>query len=375
MVPGGCFMLTSPTNNKPSWRFQFYTYAGVSDGGASGSLASLADTDDDTIAGIRNMLVEKLDAKSEADMKPYTNNIPGTKVPYVMIPIRGGEFVMGSPDKEKGRKPDEAPQHKVKIAPFWMGRCEVTWNEFELFMYPDDEKRLRDEAGAATYTDKLSDAVTRPSKPYTEMSFGMGKENFPAISMTQHGANKYCHWLSAKTGHFYRLPTEAEWEYACRAGTTTAYFFGDDASKLGEYGWFEDNADFKYQKVGKKKPNPWGLYDMHGNVSEWCLDQYEPGYSNLLGAAGAAIANPWNKATKPYPHVARGGSYDDDPTKLRSAARRASDKSWKMRDPQLPKSIWWLTDAQFVGFRLVRPLEVPPADQLKKCWTSGVERD
>jgi formylglycine-generating enzyme required for sulfatase activity len=256
-----------------------------------------------------------------------------------------------------------------------MGRCEVTWNEFELFMYPDDEKRLREETSGASAADKLSDAVARPSKPYTEMSFGMGKENFPAISMTQHGANKYCHWLSAKTGHFYRLPTEAEWEFACRAGTTTPYSFGDDASKLAEYAWFEDNGDFKYQKVGKKKPNPWGLYDIHGNVAEWCLDQYEPDYTKVMGQAGAVIANPWNKSTTPYPHVARGGSYDDPPDKLRSAARRASEKNWKMRDPQLPKSIWWLTDAQFVGFRLVRPLEVPSAEDMKKCWISGVERD
>ncbi len=374
-VPNGFFMLMSPTNNKPSWRFQFYSLAGSSDGGASGPLATLADSDDTTVADIQKLIVQKLAVKSEADMSPYTNSIPGTKVPYVMIPIRGGEFVMGSPENEKGRKPDEAPPHKVKVAPFWMGICEVSWNEFELFMYPDDEKRLREEAAAAAYTDKLSDAVTRPSKPYTEMSFGMGKDNFPAISMTQHGANKYCHWLSAKTGHFYRLPTEAEWEYACRAGTTTAYSFGDDASKLAEYGWFEDNGDFKYQKIGKKKPNPWGLYDMHGNVAEWCLDQYEPDYTKVMGAVGAVIVNPWNRATQPYPHVARGGSYDDPPDKLRSAARRASNKNWKMRDPQLPKSIWWLTDAQFVGFRLVRPLEVPPPDQLKKYWTSGVERD
>ena len=114
---------------------------------------------------------------------------------------------------------------------------------------------------------------------------------------------------------------------------------------------------------------------MHGNVAEWCLDLYEAYYSKVMGAVGAVIVNPWNRATQPYPHVARGGSYDDPPDKLRSAARRASNKNWKMRDPQLPKSIWWLTDAQFVGFRLVRPLEVPPPDQLKKYWTSGVERD
>ena len=206
------------------------------------------------------------------------------------------------------------------------------------------------------------------------MSFGMGKDGFPAIAMTQHAANKYCQWLSAKTGQFYRLPTEAEWEYACRAGTTTAYFFGDDASKLGEYGWFEQNSDFKYQKVGKKKPNPWGLYDMAGNVVEWVLDQYDPEYYKQGGANGDT-AEPWNKATKPYPHSARGGSWDDEATMCRSAARRGSDRSWKMQDPQLPKSIWYFSDAQFVGFRIVRPLKVPPPEAMQKYWTSGVERD
>ncbi|MGC8989755.1 MAG: formylglycine-generating enzyme family protein, partial [Verrucomicrobiia bacterium] len=182
--------------------------------------------------------------------------------------------------------------------------------------------------------------------------------------------------LSAKTGHFYRLPTEAEWEYACRAGTTTAYYFGDDASKLAEYGWFEENSeengDWKYHKVGKKKPNPWGLHDMHGNVWEWCLDQYEDNYEKF---ADTVHQDPWNRATKPYPHVVRGGSFDDEASRLRSAARRGSDPVWKMRDPQLPKSIWWFTDAKFVGFRIVRPLNVPPPEQLKAYWTSGVERD
>jgi formylglycine-generating enzyme required for sulfatase activity len=130
------------------------------------------------------------------------------------------------------------------------------------------------------------------------MSFGMGKNNYPAISMTQHAANKYCEWLSAKTGEYYRLPTEAEWEYACRAGTTTKFSFGDDATKLTNFAWFEKNSDFKYQKVGTKLPNPWGLHDMHGNVLEWCLDQYQPTYQQF---ASATTLDPVVKSTTPYP--------------------------------------------------------------------------
>jgi formylglycine-generating enzyme required for sulfatase activity len=111
---------------------------------------------------------------------------------------------------------------------------------------------------------------------------------------------------------------------------------------------------------------------MHGNVWEWCLDQYTPDYSMWKDPV---IVSPWNRATQPYPHVARGGSYDDMLSRLRSAARRGSDRAWKMQDPQLPKSVWWLSDAPWVGFRLVRPLQVPSADEMTKYWTSGVERD
>ena len=325
-----------------------------------------------TVAEIHKMILAKLDAKTEAEMKPYTNVIPGTEVSYAMVPIRGGEYTMGSPANEPGHQPDEAPQHKVRISPFWMEQCEVTWNEFELFMFPDEERKFKDSIATEPYVDKISDAVSRPTKPYVEMSFGMGKDGYPAISMTQHAANKYCQWLSAKTGHFYRLPTEAEWEYACRAGTTTAYSFGDDPSQIGDYAWYKKNSDFKYQKVGRKKPNPWGLYDMHGNVAEWCLDQYEATYDKFPGS----IANdPWVKATTPYPHVVRGGSWDDTPDLLRTSARKASDKSWKQQDPQLPKSIWYHTDAQFLGFRIVRPLKVPSPEELAKYWTSGVEQE
>ena len=270
---------------------------------------------------------------------------------------------MGTPGSEPGRRNDEGPQHKIRIDPFWMGKYEVTWNEYRLFMFAS-------QSGEMTGADRVIDGVSRPTAPFVEMSFGMGTEGFPAISMTQHAANKFAQWMSAKTGQFYRLPTEAEWEYACRAGTTTAYSFGNDASKLGEFAWYNGNSDSKYQKVGTKKPNPWGLYDMHGNVMEWTLDQYQADiYSK------PAVDNPWVASKTPYPHVARGGSWQDDPGNLRCGARVSSDPSWKMQDPQLPKSIWYMTDAQGLGLRVVRPLKVPSAAEMFKFWNNGVERE
>ncbi len=374
-VPDGFVVFIQTTGGKFSSRYQVYRASGDTYvPGAFGSLPSLADNDNITIPDIYARIVSNQKVTTQAEMKPYTNTIPGTRVTYGMVPIPGGEYTMGSPDGEAGRKDDEGPQHKVKISPFWMGQCEVTWNEYELFMYPDEERQMRSANPTDAGGDKLADAVSHPSRPYVEMSFGMGKDGFPAISMTQHGANKYCQWLSAKTGEFYRLPTEAEWEYAARAGTTTPYFFGSDTNKLGEYAWYEQNSDFKYQKVGKKKPSPWGLYDIYGNVLEWTLDQYDPGYYKQCSQM-SEVTDPWNKATKPYPHSTRGGSWDDEALSCRSAARRPSDRTWKMTDPQLPKSVWYLSDAQWIGFRVVRPLKAPTAEQMQKYWSSGVERD
>ena len=222
--------------------------------------------------------VPNSNATSAAEMKPYTDVISNTEVKFDMLPIPGGKFTMGSPSTEKGHNADEGPQHEVQVEPFWMGKCEVTWDEFEVFMFTLDIERRKVLNEKTTENDKLADALARPTKPYTDMSFGMGKDGFPAISMTHYAARMYCHWLSAKTGRYYRLPTEAEWEYACRAGTKTAYSFGDDPAKLGDYAWYFENAGEAYKKVGKKKPNPWGLYDMHGNVAEWVLDQYIADY-------------------------------------------------------------------------------------------------
>ncbi|NBV85295.1 MAG: hypothetical protein EBS01_03295 [Verrucomicrobia bacterium] len=286
------------------------------------------------VEDIHKRIIAQSPATEAGAMRPYTEKIAGTDVVFDLVAIPGGKYNMGSPESESGRSADEGPQRPVEL-------------------------------------NELTDASARPTQPYVEMSFGMGKDGYPAISMTQHAANKYCEWLSAKTGHFYRLPTEAEWEYAARAGTTTAYFWGDDPAQIDEYCWWGDNSNGKYQKVGKKKPNPWGLHDILGNVMEWTLDQYAP-----ETYAGGAAKNPWVVATKPYPHVARGGAWDaDSADKLRVAARRFSDPDWKIQDPQFPKSVWYHTDAQFLGFRVVRPLETPSAADMKKIWNSGVEKD
>ncbi len=282
--------------------------------------------------------------------KEYKTTIPGTTVGYDMLAIPAGSFTMGSAEKK-----DEQPPHKVTVPAFWMQAHEVTWDEYRLFMFAT-------QAGEVAHKDDLVDAVSRPTHPYVEMSFGMGINGFPAISMTQHAANKYAEWLSAKTGEFYRLPTEAEWEYACRAGAT------EPPTPLNDYAWYAADSSGKYQKVATKKPNAWGLFDMLGNVMEWTLDQYEP-YK-----AGDQV-DPWVKPTQAYPISVRGGSWNDPAASVTCTARVASDPSWKQQDPQLPKSIWYETDAQWLGFRLIRPVEVPSSDDMYHYWNNGVEHD
>lgn len=300
----------------------------------------------------------------KAKPAPYTQEILETGLSFEMVPISGGEFLMGSPAAEQDRGDDEGPQVKVKIEPFWMGKHEVTWDEYDVWSFGLDIQRRKLAGRKPTPKDVTADVVTKPTKPYTDMTFGMGHDGYPAICMTQLAAKTYCEWLSEKTGHYYRLPTEAEWEYACRAGTTTAYSFGDDVKKLDDYAWHYDNGDESYHKIGLKKPNPWGLHDMHGNVSEWVLDQYSAGFYKKLGKG--TVSSPLNVANKLYSRIVRGGSWDDDPDGLRSAARHFSDPDWKIQDPQIPKSIWYHTDALHVGFRLVRPLKRPDKKTIKK---------
>jgi formylglycine-generating enzyme required for sulfatase activity len=288
------------------------------------------------------------------EMAPYFETIPGTNIKFEMVPIPGGTFAMGSPPAEPGRSADEGPQRQVSVRPFWMGRFEVTWDEYDRFAF--NQGIAGNLIKGSDQQKGLADAVTRPTPPYADESFGYGKGRQPAISMTHHAAMEYCRWLSAATGKLYRLPTEAEWEYACRAGSKSAYSFGDEPGKLGEYAWYAENADAAPHIVGKKKPNAWGLHDMHGNVAEWCIDQYDKDfYSSIRPEAALSPVLLPNESR--YPHVVRGGSWDDPAPQLRSAARRASRKEWSKRDPQRPQSIWWHTEAITVGLRIIRPFE------------------
>lgn len=288
--------------------------------------------------------------------KNYIQDIKGTSLTFPMQAIPGGEFKMGS---NKSSQADEKPVHQVKIDPFWMGTYEVTWDLFESFLYKDFEQSKQTSGSIPVEVD----AITRPTKPYLDMTFGMGKDGKPALAMTQYNAIQFCKWLYTRTGVFYRLPTEAEWEYAARAGSNTEYFFGDDESKLGDYAWFVANSDGQTQKVGQKKPNAFGLYDMYGNVAEWTYDQYDADFYKQF--EGKIAKNPISEPKELYSHVVRGGGFNNEPKELRSAARKASDPVWKQIDPQMPKSNWWFPEAPFIGFRIVRPLVQPSVEEIK----------
>jgi formylglycine-generating enzyme required for sulfatase activity len=298
----------------------------------------------------------------------YQQPIGDSGVAFAMVPIAGGTFRMGSPADEAGREADEGPVHEVEIEPFWLGKHEVTWAEYDLWS-----------TDATRPQSKKPDGTARPTPPYMDMTFNMGREGYPAICMSHVAARQYCKWLSEKTGRFHRLPTEAEWEYACRAGTTTAWSCGAEAAGLGDVAWFVGNSARElepgaapvpaYQKVGQKQANALGVHDMHGNVAEWVADHYlADAYAEAHGKAprkAPFFAPPRDDRGRPvrFPHVARGGSWRDEPAALRSAARQSSVPAWNQRDPQIPKSWWYLTEGQHIGFRVVRPLREPSAEE------------
>jgi formylglycine-generating enzyme required for sulfatase activity len=283
----------------------------------------------------------------------YEAPVPGSDFTIKMIPVKGGTLNMrnyGATGK------NAVDTRQIKLSDFWMGAFEITHDQFGIF-YKDE---------TITQGSK-TDAITRPTAQYIDLSWNMGKEGgFPVNSLSQDAALMFCRWLFQKTGIFYRLPTEAEWEYASRAGTNTIYFFGNDAQHLEDYAWYQKNSENKYQKVGLKKPNPWGFYDMLGNVCEWTLDQYDENYFTLIGNQPVDPVIPPGSR---YPRSLRGGSYLDSAPELANSNRYKSESDWNKRDPQVPKSRWWLTDAPFVGFRIIRPRKQPSPEEADKFYT------
>lgn len=283
------------------------------------------------------------DVPSASQAKPpgfthYTQTIPGSTVTFEMVTIPGGEMVLGSQMKEPGRDTNDLPAHKVTIKPFWMGKLEVGWEEFLPFAMIDMKDVVRNVDKLEGLVDR--DGVSHPTRPYGSAYRDRGERGYPALGMSLSAAMEYCRWLSRKTGLKYRLPTEEEWEYACRAGSTNAFFWGDDPARAVQYGWFNDNSlvesagGVSTHSRGQLKPNPFGLYDIVGNVGEWC-----------------------QTASAETQRVLRGGAYDSEVAFLRCAARRVETPAWNEYDPQSPQSIWWLASADFTGFRVVRSFD------------------
>jgi formylglycine-generating enzyme required for sulfatase activity len=289
--------------------------------------------------------------------KKYTETITakdGSKLSMDMVLVPGGTFTMGSPAGEANRVENEGPQRQVQVNPFYLCSTETT---IELFLayYHETGSAKKDfvETEASKKQEEAKagvNAITGPTPVYGDMTMGYSKKH-PAIGGTWHNATTFCRWLSQKTGKNYRLPTEAEWEYAARAGSTSPFGVSDAEEGLKDYAWFGENANMEPHAVATKKANAWGLYDMQGNVREWVQDFYSP-----TGYALDAKANPAGPAEGKV-HVARGGFYDSPAAELRPAARAFEEDWWRMNDPQIPKSKWWLPQIDSIGFRIA--CEVP----------------
>jgi formylglycine-generating enzyme required for sulfatase activity len=308
-----------------------------------------------------------LQSTAEAQGNPVPGLLDlGEGVRLELVPLRAGAFLQGSPSTEKDRTDDET-RRTVRIThDFSIGKHPVTRRQFERFV---EETRYRTEAEKGTsggFGWSGHELQQQRRFQWRDPGFQQTGEH-PVTLVTWNDAQEFNRWLSRRTGLNVQLPTEAEWEYAARAGTQTAYSYGDDDSKIGDYAWFAGNSEELAKPVGKKKPNPWGLHDMHGNVLEWCLDHYDAETYTKQAALGKLLVNPLViPSERRFSHVARGGSWADKPEALRSASRRGSDKTWIKLDPQRPQSIWWLTSAEFVGFRVVRPaVELPELEDIR----------
>ena len=304
--------------------------------------------------------------KEKSDFKAYSDKaLAGFKIQ--MKPITAKPFVW------RGTQKDDVLN--VTLDDFWMASTETSWAAYDAF-YNTELRREKDGSVDEFIRPSVKDdliLLARPTPQYFPVTWGMPKQGYSAVGVTHHAANKFCQWLSYQTGHFYRLPTEAEWEYACRAGSDKKYSWGDDATSAADFSWHGFEEGTNYHKPGLKKANAFGLFDMHGNVLELTLDGYVEDRKKHF--AKGTVHNPWVKATKPYPHVTKGGHWKHPLEKIVSSARIPTEPEWKATDPQNPKSIWALSDAPFLGFRVVRPVKIPSAEEIYHYWNSGTELD
>ena len=292
----------------------------------------------------------------------FTEKVPGTGLTFDMVAIPAGQFIMGSSKKEPFHKPDESPMHPVKVSRFFMAKIEVSWDEYlEFFKATSSQGRKEAEVNENV------DAISGPTPPWGAPDQGWGKGSRPAITMTWKAANTYCQWLSKVTGKKYRLPTEAEWEYAARGGTKTPYFFagspkdytsegffkkifGADTTTINSYVAYKANSMSQTVEPASVKANAFGLKNMLGNVYEFCSDYYSP---TAYAAYKKGAVNP-KGPKRGQEHVIRGGSFKSDARDVRSAARDfTKTKEWLVTDPQMPKSVWWYSDCVDIGFRVV----------------------
>ena len=231
--------------------------------------------------------------------------IPGTTVTFELAPVPGGRVtVAGQP---------------VEIAPLYIGRTEVTWDMYDLYALALDKGATPAALGA--------DAVARPSSPYGAPDYGWGHAGFPVISLTRAAAEHFATWLSSRTGRTFRLPTDSEWQHVAALAAGGATLSAADRDALA---WHRGNSDARTHPVAQKRADRLGLFDLFGNASEWVTTT--------------------NDAL-----VLRGGSFRDGADAIGPAARAVQDDTWNERDPQLPKSRWWLSDGPFAGVRLVSP--------------------
>jgi len=297
----------------------------------------------------------------------FTEQIPNTSISFSMLAIEGGSFQMGSPEDEPLRRDDEGPVRNVEISPFFMGEVEVSWDEFWTFYSQTMSEGRTNPDWSKKHNASMPDAISGPTPPFGNPDQGWGSGNRPAITMSHYAAQIYCQWLSMEIGKNYRLPTEAEWEYACRGGSSTAYFFegdpkrfaseglrnrifGVDTTRINSHAVYIQNAGGKTREPDFVQANPFGVRNMIGNVWEYCSDWYA---EDAYASGGQSVSNPTGPA-EGTEHVIRGGNYGSDAGDLRSAARAATqNEAWLKTDCQQPKSIWWYSDIKGIGFRVV----------------------